>query len=114
MTIRRCREDQRRRLRGLFDHRDRRLQGARLDVAALAVVCVEPLREIGGERRVVGREQTRSEIGGPYPPPSIDARTEGEAEMVRVERLTDAGDRRQRRETGIGVAPCDLYPLSNK
>ena len=55
------------------------------------------LRQIGGERRVVGREQARSKIGGPHPAPRIDARTEDEAEMVGVERLVDAGDRSQRR-----------------
>src|SRR6266481_614802 len=111
--LRRC-EDEHRRLRSCFNSRDRRLQGTRLDFAALEIVAVEAAGEFGGERRIVGGEQTRSEIGGPYPPPGIDPRAEKKAEMIGVERLADAGESRQRRQAGIGVMPRDLDSLRDQ
>src|SRR5256885_7798504 len=52
-------KDKDRRLRRSFHHGNCRLQGARLDIAALAVVGVETRRQLGGEHRIVGGEQTR-------------------------------------------------------
>ena len=65
-------EDQRRRLRRALDQRDRRLQRPGFDFAALAIVAVEALRQLGGKRRVVGRQQARTQIGGADPATSID------------------------------------------
>src|SRR5207302_1080423 len=72
------------RLRRSFDQADCRLQGARLDLAALAVVGVETRRKLGGNRRIVGCKQARAEIGAADPPAGIDPRTEHKAEMIGV------------------------------
>src|SRR6516162_9424872 len=114
MPVLRRSEDKHGRLRRRLDHRDRRLQGSRLDVAALAVVFVETACQIGGERRVVGCEQARSKIGCPDPAPCIDARTEDKAEMMGVERLVYPGHRSQRHQTRIGIASRNLDPLCDK
>src|SRR2546430_11399165 len=44
----------------------------------------EALRQFGGERRVVGREQAGAEIGGADPAAGIDARPQHKAELVGV------------------------------
>ncbi len=96
-------EGQHRRLRHRFDRGDRRRQGAGLDLATLAVVVVEALRQFGGERRIVGRQQPRAEIGRTHPPAGIDPRAQHEAQMIRVDRLADAGDCGQGVEAGVAA-----------
>ena len=78
-----------------------------LDLAALLVVAVEMLRPFGGERRVVGRQQPRAEIGGADPAAGIDPRPQHEAELIGVDRLDAPGrgaERRQRGHAGIAAA----------
>ena len=78
---------------------------SRLDLAALAVVGVEAPGQFRRERRVVGREQPRAEIGGADPAAGIDPRAEHKAEMIGVDRLADAADRGQRPHSGIAQLP---------
>ncbi len=107
-------EHQRRRLRRRLDRGDRRLQGLRLDLAALAVVAVEPGCQLGGQRRIIGGEEARAEVGGADPSAGIDPGTQDEAEMVGVDRRTHPADRGERFQPGIGALPRDLDALRDQ
>ena len=73
-------EDQRVGLRRSFDDADRRGQDTRFDRAPLGVQVVEAMRQQGGERRVVGRQQAGADCGikfggaGADPTAGIDPR----------------------------------------
>ena len=98
-------EDQRRRIAApLSTARSPAASDARLDLAALAVVAVEPLRQRRAPRRIVGRQQPRAEIGGADPAAGIDPRPQDEAEMIGVERARSMpGHVGERREAGIAA-----------
>ncbi len=107
-------EHQRRRLRRALDQRDRCLQRARLDLAPLAVVAVEPLRQLGGERRVVGRQQARAKIGGADPAAGIDPRPQHETELIRVDGPVFGGNGGECLEAGVGRVPRHSQTLRDE
>src|SRR2546430_16735142 len=74
----------------------------------------EALRQFGGERRVVGREQARAEIGGADPAAGIDARPQHKAELVGVERTGLTGDRGERLHPGIGGTTHNAQALRDE
>ena len=92
MPVLGCSKDEDRRLGRSFHGRDRRRQGPRLDVPPLAVVGVELPREFASDDRIIGREQARAEVGGADPAAGVDPRPEQKAEMIDVDRLSDARD----------------------
>ena len=105
---------QHRRLRLGFDRGDRRRQGACLDLAPLAVECVQPLRQFGGQRRIVGREQPRPGIGGAHPPAGIDPRAQHKTEMIGIDRLGEAGNLGECVKPGIAPLARDLDALRDE
>src|SRR6516162_5689833 len=56
----------------------------------------------------------RPEIGGSDPAAGVDPWTEDEPQMIRVDPLAEAGDRGQRGETAIAVAPRNFDPLRDQ
>jgi hypothetical protein len=77
-------------------------------------VAVQAPRELGSERRIIGGEQARAEIGGADPAAGVDARADDKAEMISVDRLVYPGDSRQCGEAGVGRPPGDLDPLRDQ